>query len=242
MGCTLSHRSDNKILHLLNNIIFSTACGCEKSEEQLEFEIAGHLKKIRSLLAKEKSCQPLVLHEFHYAMVMLRQRRARVLLHIRQDVVETLLLISSKSPYLGCDLSIDQRVYLDQPIPSEPSPSFRSESTATCSLRAGESVRFKASGISSKTATLPVTVKRGCKLNEADISQSIYERPESLSCTSADTDVMRDFKLKSFYRSRDNHSQDTLGDFGFYDEERGLTPSLDSFCHGYDDELVICPV
>lgn len=241
MGCTLSRRSDNKILHLLDSIIFSTACGCEKSEEQLEFEIVGHLKKIRSLLAKEKSCQPLVLHEFHYAMMMIRQRRARILLRIRQDVVETLLLISSKSPYLGCDLSIDQRVYLDQPLPSELSPSFPSQSTATCSLRAGESVRCKANGASSKTAALPMSVKCGCKLNEADASQSVHERPESLSCASADTDVMRNFKLKSFYRSRDNHSQDTLGDFGFYDEE-GLAPSLDSFCHGYDDELVICPV
>lgn len=218
MGCTWSkRRHEDKLLRILDGIVYSIASG----QDELSFEIGLilSLKSIRdALIADCKPCNPMVLHQFNYAMTMLKQRKGGSFQRVRQDVFETLLLITARTPCPPNDLGMENAQYLNDRLSGKYAP---------CRER-----------ISLVSPTQPITENRfrGLVPDAGSTSQGVLYSPpkvtdfelikEATKSTDSQSSRTSNGKFKSFYASRSNMSLETLSDFGFFEEETNTPPRI----------------
>jgi hypothetical protein len=191
MGCAYS-RKENQIIQLLDDIIITLSLQKDSDPILVEVALLRAIRAIGILANKKKACHPIVLHEYNYAMSIMYERHRKLHTRLKTEIIKTYHIIAEKSPTMVVDESNTRYLYFDPMIMLNGSP--QCANTKRRSSSCDRSVCTTTS-----TNDIPIPVKTTLTMS----TDSTTSSPQ---------------RLKSFYLTSDNTSQETLGDFGFFDE------------------------
>lgn len=195
MGCTSSQNAhpESKIYDLLEQL----SCSIENhqiSDDKIRLKIEKYLTKIETILMTLHVVSPFISMEIQITLDKLQKSRPKVYKSFKDQFLklkEQARATSKKPPLSPIETTQERRLSNSSHNTAPPSPFSHSAKYARA-----DKLRLSADSAASTQMTS----------RNASAEDPIVILPNPI-------------RLKSFYQNTSNHSQETLGDFGFFDDE-----------------------
>lgn len=214
MGCTSSRHKESKLLAILDKIVFTVVCEDGEDDIASEMQLLAALQHIALTVKKKATCHPVLLHQFNHTMIIIKKHRPQAFVELRPKILETLLLITARCP-CPQDLVMNDSHYLNENLKMQLSIVIPKSPRRGVIENASSRSTPCSSPRSSKTAPVPVLTMPPMPPKFPISMEELRPTP----ATSSDSVPSSPGKFRSFYVNAECGSQETLGDFGFFEEE-----------------------